>query len=274
MISLCWQQTQNLLLWWSNHFSFHLKALYSYTRHYIYLCKFYVFFHVDNVYEPFPFYSAGQSMKRKFLLIVSGNYFSIALVNQYKLRCGSRLTSHFLLFFLELLSPLTVMRPFSNCLVSCMFFTPSCGFELTYSNRWPYRRGEKTRKNLMLTVSGKTSCHSHCWLEDVIQLILPGLTGGNSGYAGEGDPFCPLSSLSIRSHKNGLLIFSLLRNRKSLSFFVTDKPVKNSHSSWHRHGRLDLMHVDIIFMGMKIIYDRVCLQSDVKMLELPILDIG
>lgn len=36
----------------------------------------------------------------------------------------------------------------------------------------------------MLTVSGKTSCHSHCWLEDVIQLILPGLTGGNSGYAG------------------------------------------------------------------------------------------
>uniref|UniRef100_A0A3N7FNP1 Uncharacterized protein n=1 Tax=Populus trichocarpa TaxID=3694 RepID=A0A3N7FNP1_POPTR len=73
---------------------------------------------------------AGQSMKRKFLLIVSGNYFSIALVNQYKLR-----------------------------------------------------RGEKTRKNLMLTVSGKTSCHSHCWLEDVIQLILPGLTGGNSGYA-------------------------------------------------------------------------------------------
>ncbi|KAJ6900261.1 hypothetical protein NC652_026395 [Populus alba x Populus x berolinensis] len=42
---------------------------------------------------------------------------------------------------------------------------------------------------------------SHSWLEDV---ILPGLAGGNSGFAGEGDPFCPLSSLSIRSHKNGL----------------------------------------------------------------------
>ncbi|KAJ6983017.1 hypothetical protein NC653_025977 [Populus alba x Populus x berolinensis] len=63
----------------------------------------------------------------KFLLILLGNYFSIALVNQYKL--------------------------------------------------------------------------SHSWLEDV---ILPGLAGGNSGFAGEGDPFCPLSSLSIRSHKNGL----------------------------------------------------------------------
>lgn len=121
----------------------------------------------------------------------------------------------------------------------------------------------------MLTVSGKTLCHSHSWLEDV---ILPGLSGGNSGYAGEGDPFCPLSSVSIRSQKNGLLIFSLLCNRKSLSFFVMDKPVKNSHSSCHRHGRSDLMHVDIIFMGMKIIYHRACLQSDVKMLELPILD--
>ncbi|KAG6760157.1 hypothetical protein POTOM_036658 [Populus tomentosa] len=63
----------------------------------------------------------------KFLLILLGNYFSIALVNQYKL--------------------------------------------------------------------------SHSWLEDV---ILPGLAGGNSGFAGEGDPFCPLSSLSIRSYKNGL----------------------------------------------------------------------
>ncbi|KAJ6717978.1 hypothetical protein OIU79_006002 [Salix purpurea] len=29
-------------------------------------------------------YSAGQSMKRKFLLILSGNHIAIALVNQYK----------------------------------------------------------------------------------------------------------------------------------------------------------------------------------------------
>ncbi|KAJ6892074.1 hypothetical protein NC651_025306 [Populus alba x Populus x berolinensis] len=91
----------------------------------------------------------------KFLLILLGNYFSIALVNRYKLRCGS-------------LDPI----------------------------------GEgKNVENLMLTVSGKTLCHSHSWLEDV---ILPGLAGGTSGYAGEGDPFYPLSSLSIRSHKNGL----------------------------------------------------------------------
>ncbi|KAJ6892073.1 hypothetical protein NC651_025306 [Populus alba x Populus x berolinensis] len=47
----------------------------------------------------------------------------------------------------------------------------------------------------------KALIYSHSWLEDV---ILPGLAGGTSGYAGEGDPFYPLSSLSIRSHKNGL----------------------------------------------------------------------
>ena len=40
----------------------------------------------------------------------------------------------------------------------------------------------------MLTVSRKTSCPRHSWLEDVIQ---PDLTGGNLSYAGEGDAFPP-----------------------------------------------------------------------------------
>ncbi|KAG5237509.1 guanylyl cyclase-related family protein [Salix suchowensis] len=65
---------------------------------------------------------ADQSMKRKFLLILSGNHIAIALVNQYK----------------------------------------------------------------CLTVSGKTSCPRHSWLEDA---ILLGLTSGNSTYPASSHPW-------------------------------------------------------------------------------------
>uniref|UniRef100_A0A6N2NF47 Uncharacterized protein n=1 Tax=Salix viminalis TaxID=40686 RepID=A0A6N2NF47_SALVM len=61
-----------------------------------------------------------------------------------------------------------------------------CGSRLT-----SYFSG-KNRGKTELTVSGKTSCPRHSWLEDV---ILLGLTSGNSTYAASSHPWSTIRRL-------------------------------------------------------------------------------